>query len=106
MIRDLPPKALWSLGGIGNSQLMMNAVAIAAGGGVRVGLEDNIWYDLQRTRYATNADLLRRIHNLAEANERKVMSSADLRKNLNLQKGYGKYGRILGAEHKIENTTC
>ena len=106
MIRDLPPKALWSLGGIGNSQLMMNAVAIAAGGGVRVGLEDNIWYDLQRTRYATNADLLRRIHNLADANERKVMSSADLRKNLNLQKGYGKYGRILGAEYKIENKTC
>jgi len=94
MIRDLPHKSFWSLGGIGNSQLMMNAVAIAAGGGVRVGLEDNIWYNTKRTRHAPNADLLRRIHNLAEANERKVMSSADLRKNLNLQKGFGKYGRL------------
>lgn len=94
MIRDLPRNSLWSLAGIGNNQLMMNALAIAAGGGVRVGLEDNIWYDLNRTRYATNADLLRRIRNLAEANERKVMSPRDLRKLLNLQEGFGKYGRV------------
>jgi uncharacterized protein (DUF849 family) len=93
MIRDLPENSFWSMAGIGNSQLMMNALAIAAGGGVRVGLEDNIWYDLQRTRLATNADLLRRIHNLADSNERKVMSPANLRKLLNLQEGFGKYGR-------------
>jgi len=28
---------------------MMNAVAIAADGGVRVGLEDTIWYDASRS---------------------------------------------------------
>lgn len=94
MIRDLPKNSFWSLAGIGNSQLMMNALAIAAGGGVRVGLEDNIWYDRGRKRLATNADLLRRIHNLAEANERKVMSPSDLRKLLNLQEGFGEYGRV------------
>lgn len=93
MIRDLPENTFWSLAGIGNVQLMMNSIGIAAGGGVRVGLEDNIWYEPQRKRLATNADLLRRIHNLAEANERKVMSPAKLREKLNLQKGYGKYGR-------------
>ena len=27
----------------------MNAIGIVAGDGVRVGLEDNIWYDEQRT---------------------------------------------------------
>jgi uncharacterized protein (DUF849 family) len=37
MIRDLPENSLWSLAGIGDSQLMMNSVAIAIGGGVRVG---------------------------------------------------------------------
>ena len=93
MIRDLPENTFWSLAGIGHVQLMMNSIGIAAGGGVRVGLEDNIWYEPQRKRLATNADLLRRIHNLAEANERKVMSPAKLREKLNLQKGYGKYGR-------------
>jgi 3-keto-5-aminohexanoate cleavage enzyme len=93
MIRDLPPNSLWSLAGIGNSQLTMNAVAIAVGGGVRVGIEDNIWYDPKRSRLATNADLVRRIHNLAEAYERMVMSPKDLRRLLNLQEGFGKYGR-------------
>jgi len=94
MIRDLPDHSYWSLAGIGDYQLFMNSIAIAAGGGVRVGLEDNIWFDTGRTRLASNGDLLRRIHCLAEANERKVMSPARLRELLNLQGGYGKYGRI------------
>ena len=93
MIRDLPPNSLWSLAGIGDSQLMMNSIAVAAGGGVRVGIEDNIWFDPARTRLACNADLIRRIHGLAEANEREVMTSGELRKLLNLADGHGRYGR-------------
>jgi uncharacterized protein (DUF849 family) len=60
---------------------------------VRVGLEDNIWYDRARTRLARNADLIRRIHNLAEANERQVMPPCEFRKLLNLESGNGRYGR-------------
>ena len=94
MIRDLPPNSVWSLAGIGDSQLMMNSIAIAAGGGVRVGIEDNIWYDPGRTKLARNADLIRRIHGLAEANEREVMAPGELRKLLNLEDGNSRYGRI------------
>lgn len=94
MVRDLPENSYWSLAGIGNYQLMMNSVAIVSGGGVRVGLEDNIWFDKARTRLATNSDLLHRIHRLAEASERKVMSPGKLRELLNLQPGNGKYGRV------------
>jgi uncharacterized protein (DUF849 family) len=93
MIRDLPPNSFWSLAGVGNTQLKMNSLAIAAGGGVRVGLEDNVWHDSRRSRLASNADLLHRIHVLARANERKLMTSKDLRKILHLQEGNGKYGR-------------
>jgi 3-keto-5-aminohexanoate cleavage enzyme len=93
MIRDLPDDSTWSLAGIGEAQLMMNSIAIANGGGVRVGLEDNIWYDPARTRLATNMDLLRRIHRLAEANERAVMSPSELRTRLHLRGGNGAYGR-------------
>jgi 3-keto-5-aminohexanoate cleavage enzyme len=93
MVRDLPQNSFWSLAGIGNYQLMINSVAIVSGGGVRVGLEDNIWFDKARTRLATNSDLLHRIHRLAEASERKVMSPCRLRELLNLQPGNGKYGR-------------
>lgn len=94
MIRDLPPDSYWSLAGIGDFQLMMNSVAIAAGGGVRVGLEDNIWYDSGRTRLARNIDLIKRIHRLAGDNERNIMTPKELRKLLKLEKGNGKYGRI------------
>ena len=65
MINDLLSYSLWALEGIGNYQLSMNSVAIAMGGGVRVGLEDNIWYDPDRNRLARNSDLIRRIHTLA-----------------------------------------
>jgi uncharacterized protein (DUF849 family) len=92
MIRDLPPGSVWSLAGIGDYQIKMNSIAIVAGGGVRVGLEDNIWYDQGRTRLARNADLLNRIHSLAEAHERQVMTSAELRSLLNLEEGNGRYG--------------
>jgi 3-keto-5-aminohexanoate cleavage enzyme len=94
MVRDLPENSYWSLAGIGDYQLMMNSVAIVSGGGVRVGLEDNIWFDKARTKLATNSDLLQRIHRLAEASERKVMPPTKLRELLNLQSGNGKYGRI------------
>lgn len=94
MIHDLPEDSVWSLAGIGDTQLMMNSVAIASGGGVRVGLEDNIWYEPARKRLATNSDLLKRIHRLAESNERQIMKSSELRKILNLQKGDGRYGRV------------
>jgi len=93
MVRDLPPGSLWSMAGIGDAQLMMNSIAIAAGGGVRVGLEDTIWYGPKRTSLATNADLLRRIHGLAQSNEREVMRPAELRRLLDLEAGHGKYGR-------------
>jgi len=93
MIRDLPENSLYSLAGIGNNQLMMNSVAIAAGGGVRIGLEDNIYFDQKKTKLAKNSDLLKRIHMLARANERKVMSSGELRLKLNLNKGNSSYGR-------------
>lgn len=94
MIRDLPPHSFWSLGGVGNSQLMMNSIAVAIGGGVRVGIEDDIWYGPSRTRLAHNADLVRRIHKLAEANEREIMEPSELRSMLNLEDGNGSYGRI------------
>jgi len=105
MIRDLPDNSYWSLAGIGDVQFMMNAVAIVTGGGVRVGLEDNIWFDNNRTKLATNADLIQRVHRLAEASGRSVMSSKDLRKLLKLQEGNGKYGRVYHSPQMVGTTS-
>jgi uncharacterized protein (DUF849 family) len=93
MIRELPEGSIWSLAGIGDAQLMMNSIAVAAGGGARVGLEDTIYFDARRTLLARNGDLVRRVHALADANGRSVMKPAELRGILNLKPGHGAYGR-------------
>ncbi len=92
MINDLPENSLWSLAGIGDMQFQMNSLAIAMGGGVRVGLEDNIYFDRERKTLARNADLLKRIHTIAAANDRPLMASSELRQRLNLRAGAGQYG--------------
>ena len=94
MINDLPNNSYWSLAGIGNQQLKMNSLSVAVGGGVRVGIEDNIWYDASRTKQATNLELIERIHVIAEANERPVMTPEEFRIKMNLLPGNCKYGRI------------
>jgi len=98
MIHDLPKQSTWSLAGIGSSQLSMNSIAIAMGGGVRVGLEDNIYYDTKKTKLAHNIDLLKRIHIVAGANERTIMPPKELRQILQLEKGSGQYGRAFKPE--------
>jgi 3-keto-5-aminohexanoate cleavage enzyme len=93
MVNDLPENSFWSLAGVGNAQLKTNSISMAYGGGVRVGLEDNLWFDLNRKKLAKNSDLLKRIHTLAQANEREIMAPGELRKLMNLKPGNGEYGR-------------
>jgi 3-keto-5-aminohexanoate cleavage enzyme len=92
MIRELPEHSIISLGGVGDSQLHVNSLAISMGYGVRVGLEDNIWYDRSRIKLATNLDLILRIKEFCKSNERQIMTSAELRLLLGLKRGYGEYG--------------
>jgi len=73
-LKELPDGSIWSLGGIGNSQLVANTLAIIKGGGVRVGIEDNIYFDLNKKRKTSNIELIRRIHELANIFERHIMS--------------------------------
>ncbi|MCC6282208.1 MAG: 3-keto-5-aminohexanoate cleavage protein [Saprospiraceae bacterium] len=73
----LPKGAYWAFGGIGRQQLPAAAMAIANGGGVRIGLEDNIYWDNARKQLATNIGLVRRVHELAGMFERKVMTPAE-----------------------------
>ena len=84
MIRELPRGSIWSVGGVGDAQLSMNAMSIVAGGGARVGLEDNIWFDHDRTRLATNQQLVKRIVLIADAMGRKPLTCAKARALLGL----------------------
>ena len=94
MLNDIPEDALVSIAGIGNGQLIMNSLAIAIGKGVRVGLEDNIWFDAERTRLATNTALIERVHVIAKANNREIMTPSEFRAQMDMEPGNGRYGRI------------
>lgn len=93
MLNDLPKDALISMAGVGTEQMMMNFLAITIGKGVRVGLEDNIWYDTDKTKLATNSELVERIHVVAKANNREIMTPSEFRAQMNMEPGYGRYGR-------------
>ena len=79
MIKELPPESIWSVGGIGDYQLKMNAIGIVDGGGVRVGLEDNIYFDTDRAQLASNSDLVKRIVDIARAVGRTPWSHREAR---------------------------
>lgn len=75
---DIPPDHYLAFAGLGNSQLTVAAMAVSQGLGVRIGIEDNIWLDQQRTRHARNIDLVRRVHHLIEFHEQRMMLSTEL----------------------------
>ena len=94
IIRDLPAETLISLGAVGNAQLMVNSLAISIGHGVRIGLEDNLWFDAERTKLATNIELIKRIGDITYSNGRGFMPPSELREKLGLNKGNGNYGVV------------
>ncbi|HYO30735.1 MAG TPA: 3-keto-5-aminohexanoate cleavage protein, partial [Thermomicrobiales bacterium] len=63
LVEMLPAGALWSVCGIGRAQLPLALAAIAMGGHVRTGLEDNLWY--RKGELATNARLVARVARIA-----------------------------------------
>ena len=92
MLQDLPDHTLWSFGGIGAAQLPAVSVAIAMGGGVRIGLEDNLHLN---GRLTTNRELLATVRNLAEIHGRDFMSPAIARDKLEL----GNHGGYTVLDH-------
>jgi len=73
----MPPHAHIALGGIGQYQIDAHLMALGAGLGVRIGLEDNVYFDRSKKSITTNMELLRRMHQLIDLSGRKMMSARD-----------------------------
>ncbi len=85
VIAQLPENSYWSLGGIGDAQLKMNITGMINGGGIRIGLEDNIYFDKSKTILGSNIDLLKRINEISEKLEYKPYSPKETREILGLK---------------------
>jgi uncharacterized protein (DUF849 family) len=84
MVHQLPPGAVYSIFSIGRMQLPFVAMAVLAGGNVRVGLEDNLY--LRRGEHATNAALVERAVAILEAMNVRVLGPEEVRIKLGLRR--------------------
>jgi len=82
LVDDLPEGCTWSVAGIGRQQLPMAMAAVAMGGHVRVGLEDNLFYT--RGRLARNEELVARVARIAAEAGRPVATPDQARKIVGL----------------------
>ncbi len=76
-IKLLPDQSFWATGGIGEQQLKANVMGMILGGGIRIGIEDNIYFDRLKKVKAQNMELLKRIYLILETLELEVMSSKE-----------------------------
>jgi len=83
-VHSLPARALWSATGLGKFQLKINVAAVLMGGHVRVGVEDNLFYDTARTRLSTNVEMVERVVRIAAELERPIATPARAREMLGL----------------------
>ncbi len=79
---SLPPGSTWTVAGIGRSEIPLATAAIAMGGHVRVGIEDNL--HLPNGSLATNAQLVETAATIARTMGREIASPAEARQILSL----------------------
>jgi uncharacterized protein (DUF849 family) len=84
MVQQLPAGAVFSTFSIGRMQLAYAAMAVLAGGNVRVGLEDNLF--VSRGRPATNGQLVERARTILEGMNVTVLGPDAVRARLKLRK--------------------
>lgn len=80
----IPEGTVTALAGIGRHQLGASLLGLLYGDGVRTGLEDNLWYDHERTVPASNRSLVSRIKRLADELGRPLAGRPQLRTRLGL----------------------
>ena len=79
---NLPTNSYTCLGGIGSQQLKATTYGLLDFDGIRIGLEDNLYYkDREKT---TNIELLKRVHRIMNELDMTHYTSTELK-----EKGYG-----------------
>ncbi len=83
LVESIPPGSTWAVAGVGRHELPMATVAILLGGHVRVGFEDNIYFE-KGVLAQSNAQLVERVARIARIHGREVAAPEEARKILRL----------------------
>lgn len=84
LVEMLREDTTWAATGIGRFAFEMQRQAISMGGNVRVGLEDGMYMDAEKTELATNEKLVARLCTVARAMGREISSPVETRARLGL----------------------
>ncbi len=84
LYEHLPSNATWSVIGIGKGHLPVSMMALTMGGHIRVGLEDNIYYQ-SGVLAKSNAQMVERMVRISREYGRDVASSDETRRILGLR---------------------
>lgn len=84
MVDKIPRGSTWTVAGIGRHELPLATLAIILGGHVRVGFEDNVYYE-KGVLAKSNAQLVERIVRIAKELGREVATPEEARKILGLK---------------------
>lgn len=77
IINNLPENTKICIGGIGKEQLKSNVLGLLYADGLRIGLEDNLYY--RGKEKTTNIELLKRIHRIMNEFDMEVMNPYDFK---------------------------
>jgi len=83
MIDSMEPDDTWAVAGIGRYELTCAEVAVEQGGFVRVGFEDNVYYE-KGVLATSNAQLVERVARISERAGRPVAGPAEARRILGI----------------------
>ena len=89
-INELPHNSVYQVAGLGPFQLPMTVLSIILGGHVRVGLEDNIYYEKGQLM-KSNAEAVERIVRIARDMNREIATPAQARQIFGLSPKPSKY---------------
>ena len=85
---ELPMEITWSAFGVGKGHIPVMLSALANGGNIRVGMEDNVIYgkdEKGKKIFATNKMLVERVVRIAKAADKTIATPAEARKILGLK---------------------
>lgn len=84
LVSRLPAFSTWAASGIGRFHSPIQELSAKTGGGIRTGLEDSLYLDINKQKPASNSDWVRKAVDTARLNGREIATPGEVRQWLEL----------------------
>jgi len=85
LVSQLPVFSTWAASGIGKFHYKVQELAAEMGGGLRTGLEDSLYLDINKQILASNSDMVRKAVDMVARSGREIATAIDVRHWLELE---------------------